>query len=181
VSGPPGLARTRDEAHLYMDLHPCDCGCVDTGWAAALAEADGRPARRYYGDCGGCGRHREFLFLLPDRPTLLGPGDVVAFGGPEPSELLDAGEWLWVADLCAADAARLSEGDPAAARSLAIAVAAVEEVLRFVPDGAAEVPADAVWSARGREVWRTERARLLRSRLVAYRDSCRGRPDGPLA
>jgi hypothetical protein len=76
---------------------------------------------------------------------------------------------------------RLSEGDPAAARSLAIAVAAVEEVLRFGPDGAAEVPADAVWSACGREVWRTERARLLRSRLVAYRDSCRARPDGPLA
>jgi hypothetical protein len=43
------------------------------------------------------------------------------------------------------------------------------------------VPADAVWSACGREVWRTERARLLRSRLVAYRDSCRARPDGPLA
>jgi hypothetical protein len=174
-----GLARTRDEAHLYLDLHPCACGSVDTDWAAALTDADGRPARRYYGGCGGCGRRREHVFLLPDRPTLPGASDVVRFGGPEPSELLDAGEWLWVADLCAADAARLPEGDPAVARSLATAVAAVDEVLKFVPGGADDLPADAVWSERGREVWRTERGRLRRSRLETFRRACQARLDGP--
>ena len=31
------VARSRDEAHLYLDLHPCDeCGSVDTTWDSAL-------------------------------------------------------------------------------------------------------------------------------------------------
>ena len=41
------------------------------------------------------------MFRLPDRPLIPPPGSVAMFGGGEPSELLDAGEWLWLADLCA--------------------------------------------------------------------------------
>ncbi len=96
------VARTRDEAHLYMDLNTCDgCGGVDVTWPNALADEGGVPARRYSGRCSGCGQAREFLFALPERPALPGPDEAVFFGGAESSQLLDAGEWLLISDLCA--------------------------------------------------------------------------------
>ena len=117
---PPGLARTGDEARLYMDLRPCQsCGSAEVPWQAALVSAGGELARSYSGSCAGCGRYREFTFLLPELPMPRPAGALVCFGGEEPSELLDPGEWLWVADLAASN---VPAGDPAAARhALAIA------------------------------------------------------------
>ncbi len=172
------VARTRDEAHLYMDLHPCEaCGSVDVAWDSALAAEDGAPARRYFGRCGGCGAEREFVFALPERPELPGPRDVVFFGS-ERSQLLDAGEWLLVSDLCAqaGSVPAGSERERAEAReSMAIAAAAVAEVLKFVPPGGDDVPDGAFWSDRGRTVREQEPGRFRRRRLTivgnTYRDA----------
>lgn len=168
------VARTRDEAHLYMDLHPCDaCGAVDVTWHSALTDGDGVPARRYSGRCEGCGAAREFVFALPERPELPGPQDVVFFGGAR-SQLLDPGEWLLVSDLCAqaGSASAGTEAERAEARqSLAIAAAAVAEVLKFVPDGADEVPDSAFWSQRGRTVREQEPGRFRRRRLSIVRET----------
>lgn len=172
------VARTRDEAHLYMDLHPCDaCGSVDVTWSSALAHEDGRPARRYAGRCQGCDATREFVFALPERPELPGPRDVVFFGADR-SRLLDAGEWLLVSDLCAqaGSVPAGSEQERAEAReSMAIAAAALAEVLKFVPSGADEVPDSAFWSDRGRTVREQEPGRFRRRRLdivgETYRDA----------
>lgn len=182
------VARTRDEAHLYMDLHPCEsCGSVDVAWDSALTAGEGAPARRYFGRCEGCGAEREFLFALPERPEVPGPHDVVFFG-TDRSQLLDAGEWLLVSDLCAqAGSAPSGTGDGTtgggnsereraeARESMAIAAAAVAEVLKFVPPGADEVPDSAFWSERGRTVREREPGRFRRRRLHivgnTYRDA----------
>ncbi|MDN3351284.1 hypothetical protein [Actinomadura sp. DC4] len=163
-------ARTRDEAHLYLDLHPCDeCGSVDTTWESALVPADGELANRYAGTCGGCGVRREFWFGLPERGVV--PAEYPAFGGPEPSALLDAGQWRWVADLTAGN---VPEDDPAEARrSLAIARAAVEEVLKFVPPGADAVPGEAFWSEQGRQVYDASPSRFALEELLAARTGYR--------
>ena len=40
------LARTRDEALLYMDLHPCEnCGATRADWKNGLTSDEGVPAR----------------------------------------------------------------------------------------------------------------------------------------
>jgi hypothetical protein len=176
------VARTRDEAHLYMDLHPCEaCGGVDVTWHSSVADQDGVPARRYAGRCSDCGAAREFLFALPERPSLPGPEDVVFFGGPERSQLLDAGEWLLVSDLCA-QAGSVRPDDTEAQRaeareSLAIAAAAVQEVLKFVPAGADEVPDTGFWSERGRTVRHQEPGRFRRRPLAIVRDTYRDALD----
>jgi hypothetical protein len=166
------VARTRDEAHLYLDLHPCDaCGSVETAWTNVVAVADGTPATRYTGSCGGCGAEREFWFGLPERPVL--PEGYPTFGGPEPSQLLDAGQWWWVADVTAGD---LPAGDDAEARrSLAIARAAVEEVLKFIPPGEDAVPETAFWSEQGRRAYEEGPSRFTLDHLLAARTAYRER------
>ncbi|MDH2425070.1 hypothetical protein [Sphaerisporangium sp. TRM90804] len=168
------VARTRDEAHLYLDLHPCPrCGSTGTVWQDALVSVDGALASRYTGTCGDCGEARGHLFGLPEREVV--SPEFPAFGGPEPSQLLDAGEWLWVADLTAGN---VPTGDPAAARrALAIAVAAVGEVVKFIPPGAEEVPATAFWSERGTRLRDSEPGRFQVDRLLVVRDAYRRLAD----
>lgn len=160
-------ARTRDEAHLYMDMHPCDrCGGVDVEWESSLTEDGGVPVRRYRGACGECEASREFVFALPERPVAPDANALVFFGGAEPSLLFDPGEWLLVADLCAQAAGADQE-------SIAVAAAAVDEILKFVPGGANVVPESAFWSTRGRTVYRQEPGRFERRRLLVVRDAYR--------
>jgi hypothetical protein len=170
------VARTRDEAHLYMDMHPCErCGDVNVTWDSSLTDDNGTPARRYHGTCGDCGAQRAFVFALPERPLVAGADEVVVFGGPDPSRLLDPGEWLLVADLCAQAAAVPDGAIPGAdeRQSIAIAVAAVGEILKFVPAGADAVPESAFWSTRGRTVFLQEPGRFQRRRLLIVRDTYR--------
>jgi hypothetical protein len=185
---PLPAARTRDEAHLYLDMRPCErCGSVDAEWESALVDDDGTPVRRYRGGCGGCGELREYLFALPERPLIPGPDDIVFFGGPEPSALLDPGEWLLVADLCARAAAvpacasaqdTGSANELAEARyNLAVAVAAIVEILKFVPEGAGVVPEPAFFSPRGSAMYRQEPGRFDRRRLLIVRDTYRDMLD----
>lgn len=163
---PFAVARSRDEAHLFLDLHPCDaCGSVDTTWEHGLMAVEGALASRYAGICAGCGAAREHLFGLPEREVV--PKSFPTFGGTEPSELLDAGEWLWVAERTAQ---AVTSDDPAESRRvLAIATAAVEEVVKFIAPGEDEVPAHAFWSDLGRRERDAEPARFTLDRLLEMR------------
>ncbi len=52
--------RTRDEAHLYMDLHPCaERGSIDVTWDHAVVSADGQLGCEYYGTCPGVSGSRR--------------------------------------------------------------------------------------------------------------------------
>jgi hypothetical protein len=173
----PRLARTNAEEHLYMQLHPCpSCGAAGFTAPSAVVLVEGVLASRFAGPCPGCGQAREFVFRLPDEILLPDP-DRVRFGRDgEPSELIDAGEWLWVADQIAravpADLSGLDEPDRTRARTdLSAAVAAMDEVLKFLPEGADAVPELACWTERGRLLYEAEPARFRRSRLAARRAS----------
>lgn len=161
------VARTRDEAHLYLELNPCpDCGSIDTPWEHGIAEVDGELAISYAGICAGCGAEREFLFGLPARETKVTSWP--AFGGPEPSELLDPGQWMAVADRAAAGVPT----DPGeAGKVLAVARAAVDEALKFVPAGQDAVPEDEFWTPEGRAVRDAEPGRFRLERLLVVRDT----------
>lgn len=170
------IVRSRDEAHLYLDLHPCErCAGVDITWQSALTDDGGVPARRYHGVCAGCQQRREFVFRLPGRPALPGPDELVFFGGPEPSELLDAGEWRLVADLGVRDGSAPFRGDPGLRaerrQSFAMAVAAFGEMLKFIPEGADAVPDSSFWTAHGRAVRDRDPEHFSRDHLTRWRQS----------
>lgn len=174
----PLSARSTHEAHLYMDLQPCGCGQgrFPRG-ATVLTLPDGELARRYAGPCEGCGTTREFLFRLPAGPVEVEQG--FRYGGTEPSLLIDAGEWLWVAENHArgvpAGAVGLPEADRRRCRlRLTAAVAALDEVVKFVPPGGARVPFTAVWTALGRSVYQREPGRFRAGRLAAVRSAYAG-------
>ncbi len=163
-------ARTRDEAYVYLDLTPCPtCGSFETEWQHALAQVDGELVAAYDGTCQGCSAEREYLFQLPEREHA---GGVPNFGGPEPSALLDPGQWLELADLVMQ---AVPADDPRAAADMAgFAAAAVAEVLKFVPAGADTVPAERFWSAAGRQVYDRRPGRFHRDRLQVVLETYSG-------
>jgi hypothetical protein len=166
-----------------MDLRPCECG--ESAFArnsTVVALSDGTLANHYSGACDRCGRPREFLFRLPDEVTMPPADGRISYGGAEPSQLLDPGEWLWVADAYAA----LAPADPATAgpeqrrrarAALNRAAAALDEAVKFIPAGSDEVPASAVTSERGRAILGRQPGGLRRPRLVAARDAYAGLAD----
>jgi hypothetical protein len=136
---------------------------------------DGDLASRYRGTCPDCGLAREYVFRIPE-VILMPPDDRVRFGGEHPSELIDPGEWIWFADHVTtrvpADPAEVAAAERARCRhELAMAVAALDEVLKFIPPGAGEVPVDAFWTDRGREVYQKRPGRFARGALLAVRDA----------
>lgn len=175
----PPLARTSIEAQLYMELRPCDCGETEFPWASsAVVELDADElGSRYEGTCPSCGTPREFTFRLPAEIVLAAAGEV-RYGDGGPSELLDPGEWLWVADRYASSVPAAATGlDPQARRQVRLrvsaAAAAMDEILAFLPAGADSVPAEAVRSEMGRAVYADEPGRFDRYRLEVVRDTYR--------
>jgi hypothetical protein len=164
------LARTNAEAHIYLEMHPCEtCGESEFDPGSSVILVDGDLVSRYAGACPRCGTLREFTFRIPQEIILPDDEDPV-FGDERPSELIDAGEWLWIADLIAGGTPAEPDGMTAQERrqsrvDLRTAAAAVAEARKFVPPDADAVPSQALWSERGRAVYDDEPGRFRRGRL----------------
>lgn len=174
------LARTNAEAHLYMEMNPCEvCGEREFVPDHGVIEVDGDLASQYVGGCPRCGTRREFVFRIPEDVIFPDEEDPV-FGDERPSELLDAGQWLWLADLIARGTAAepAPEMTPEQRRQtrldLLTAAAATAEAAKFVPAGSEAVPEEALWSETGRAIYHAEPGRFGRRRLDVvertYRD-----------
>jgi DNA-binding beta-propeller fold protein YncE len=154
------VARTRDEARLYLDLTPCACGEVDADWQHATGLLDGELVSVYDATCPNCDAEREYTFGLPEHETA---AEVPNFGGPEPSQLIDPGHWMALADQLAGN---LPADDPeTVTQALQFAAAAVAEVIKFIPPGETAVPADAFWTPEGRAAYEADPGRFHRTRL----------------
>jgi hypothetical protein len=162
------IARSAQEAHTYMDLHACACGAAGFERQHRLENRDGVLVSVYEGACAQCGRTRSFEFTLSeDRPPA-----PPAFGGPEPSRIIDPGEFLWISDRVSAEAGRqLLSTPPAEHRQVrpatAYAIAALEEVAKFLPDGADRIPQDRFVSERGRAMYAQDPTRFTRKDITA--------------
>jgi hypothetical protein len=168
------VGRTPAEIHLYIDLHPCECGEGSFPTSGRQYVEDGSDlVVRYNATCPRCGRERSFSFRLTEQPIQTGPeGARFRYGDEHPSELLDPGEWLIVADAYSKSVPMLGSGatDQERARfqyALGRAAAAIDEVVKFAPPGAAEIPPSAIASARGRHVYDAEPGRFRLFRLAA--------------
>ncbi|MGH3658954.1 MAG: hypothetical protein ACRDUA_20050, partial [Micromonosporaceae bacterium] len=94
------------------------------------------------------------------------------------------GQYLWVAEQFAssvpADPAELSEAEDRdeATEALEVAIAALDEVLKFIPAGGDAVPEEAFTAPEGWMIYQQEPGRFRRDRLNAvlraYRESLAG-------
>jgi hypothetical protein len=162
------VARSISECHLYMVLHPCErCGEADFPWSRhETGHTDTGLRSVYEGDCPSCGTPRRFVFSVDGAPV-----PPPAYGGPEPSQIIDPGEFFAMGERAAAwasappDASREQLADAHAAAL--DAVAALEEILKFVPPSADAVPVDAFTSETGRAIYAAGPGRFQRDRLAA--------------
>lgn len=167
------IARSSSECHLYIELHPCACGETKLDVRHRLVSFDAGLGAVYEAPCPRCGVHRKFEFLLdPEIP----PGD--KFGGATASAIIDAGQYLAVADDAAkrvpADLSGLDdENRRVASWWMNRSVNALEEVIKAIPPGAEAVPETAMFSESGKAVYVCEPGRFRKSRLEAVLESYR--------
>lgn len=158
-------ARSALECHLYISLHPCVCGDARSDFLHRLVLVDNALCSRYHWNCLTCGTVRTFVFLLHDEIPR-----AEKFGGKRVSTLVDAGQYLNVADLAAEQVEADTIGRPAEARGTARmlmsrATAAIEEVLKWIPENEDHMPARAFFTEDGRVVRDREPGRFQRARL----------------
>ena len=160
------VARFSFECLVYIEFHPCDCG--------SNGPMDVRIARQgecdvaiYENSCGVCRRSRRFEFVIGSEYEAQ-------------SQIVDAGQWLLVAERIArrlpADLQSMSEEERGwAGRELERAVVALEEALKFVPDDDDRVPFAALFSEGGKALHGDDPGRFRKPRIEAivavYRDS----------
>ncbi|MFG1777701.1 hypothetical protein ACGFIG_14875 [Micromonospora sp. NPDC049048] len=158
-------ARTPEECHLYMSLHPCACGEDRFEWHQHYVIPGEERISVYEGPCPRCAATREFRFAIPD--TLAPP---FSFGGDQLSRIIDPAQFLQRFQR----AVRIVPPDPALVNGsqrarccaeLRMGLAALREVLKFIPPGEAAVPADAFTSDVGRAAYRRQPDQFGRQRL----------------
>jgi len=154
-------ARSSLECQLYMALHPCACGEVRAPAGHRLVSGEAGLVAIYKSPCAGCGAPRSFAFALDDEIVPLD-----AYGGARPSTIIDAGEWLAVADAHA-------QARPVDAHHLDRAVAALDEALKLIPAGHDAVPEASLASSAGQLAYAREPARFRRARIEALRNMYR--------
>jgi hypothetical protein len=170
TESPPPFARTSLEAQLYVTLClPCRvCGLTTLQQrGTSRGHAGGFLVRGIITRCANCGDDDEHTFRLPLRedPDLF-------FGGPERSQLLDPGDWLLVAgeihaDVPEDDLQGLPADQLAHYRNLMqTVVAAVEEAMKFLDDGADAIAPDAFFGEEGRKLYNADPATFRRDRLA---------------
>ena len=176
-------ARTYDEVNLYLSLRPCVCG--ETEFEDQTRESvllGAVAAERFSCYCLGCARLREFTFQMSDRPREVS-FDIRYGADDEPSRLIDAGEWMAVSELYGLAAAAELDGDPvengdevaSLYYTLTSAIAALDEVGKFLPAGTDVVPEGAFWTPGGRAMWEADESRFTREALAADRERLTGR------
>jgi hypothetical protein len=162
------IARSMQEAHLYMDLRACECGEESFEREHRLEDHEGALVAVFEGTCPRCGRVRSFVFRMDDRLPPAPP----EFGGPEPSSIIDPGEFLWISDEVSTDNGLRMLGTPPAEHrkfrpAAEYAIAALEEVAKFLPEGADRVPAERFTSERGRALHARSPHRFSREEIDA--------------
>jgi hypothetical protein len=142
-------ARSIAEEHLYMELHPCRCGeSTVTASTHGSMQAEQGLASEHTGRCTGCGEFRRFVFRLPG----LAPQHTDRYGGPDPSQIIDAGEWRMVSLAYLGHAQKVRDRPDELRRALEEALAAYQEMMKFIPPGDDEIPDSAFFTERGRRV-----------------------------
>ncbi|MGA8113565.1 MAG: hypothetical protein WCA46_07890 [Actinocatenispora sp.] len=168
------VARTIREAYIYLEAALPGREILDFERDSRLHRADGGGyVLRFDGVVDG-GRIRVDVEIPRDDET---DDDIgVRSYGPGRSTLLDAGQWFYVevARVNVAVAELTALGDRAATdpryntivRAWEAAAGAVDEIAKFLPEGAGSVPVDAFWTDAGRRALELQPDLFQRERII---------------
>lgn len=177
-------ARTIVEAHIYLDLLRADglLGDPDPGdpddWTTLV---EGPQAWTLHADGAG-GAFEPFDITIAYQDLAEARRTGVQFGS-RVSTLIDAAQWQELgAEYAeqAIEAGLTAAGEPGdralleeALLSWQFAIDVAAEALRFLPDGADELPATAFWSPRGQRARAADPGRFTRAALTRQVDTYR--------
>ncbi|GAA2183581.1 hypothetical protein [Micromonospora lupini] len=159
------LARSMQEAQLFVELRGCGCGSGQAMVEHELHQRGDELVARFTDTCQSCGAQQVYELALSAKQVR-----PPSFGGPDSSLIVDPGEFLWTSDQAAAqvpvDISRLDQVQrKAAMASLQYAMAALDEVVKFVPVGADRVPVEAFVSELGQAMYRANPGRFTVTEL----------------
>ena len=170
---PRPTVRSAEEAEIYMDAHPCPVCDTRSFPRRSRIEADGEHLLTIYeGQCPRCSLKRLFEMRLDEAMPPSSTDDAVNYGDGL-SKALDAGQFAAAADRLIADAAAQPPTDPAsrgrAVYKLRLAMGAIDEALKFIPDGAVAVPEELIRSLEGWRYYDADMHRLSKDHLTELR------------
>ncbi len=173
-------ARSSEEADLYVDLECEMAGQVPVERKRKKRERRGKPFMLYEARCQS-GKLLEFEFEiggLPDpKPGLR---RTVSYGGAQPSLIIDAGEWMLVSNRMAEAAPKSVSGlserkRREAASQVEDAIAALDEVVKFIPAKDDAVSSSSLFSPRGKTYFNKDIRRFRRQALADQRTALEAR------
>ncbi|NJN81174.1 MAG: immunity 49 family protein [Caldilineaceae bacterium] len=164
---PKKEARSIDEAHLFMDLQ----GCAAASRSHELAVQGECLVARYECEQVIPAERLAFEFILPEAGEAK-TGVPFTLGGDQPSSLIDAGQFLWLADQITSSIPASREGlsdEQVRQRELGLrrAISYLQEALKFYLPGSDQLPDQAIWSEVGHSQFDAEPGRFQRGRLEA--------------
>lgn len=168
------IARSAEEARVYMELHACPRCRTETPFLPGhLVDRDGVLVSRYEGPCSGCARVRRFELELADPLPPPETPDAIRFGDGR-SSLLDPGQWLVVAERYAKRVPASADGLAPAARAraawtLKLAIGALDEALAFLAPGEVAITEATITSRAGWIAYDLDPGRFRRDRIIAVR------------
>ena len=157
-------ARSPLECRLYIELHPCRCGGAAADISHRLVTRDDELCACYAGRCSHCGSQLEYMFALDAEIAAS-----TAFGGTNPSTIIDAGQYMEESERAARQVQVVGpSGQKVSAKAFLIrAIACLDEVVKWIPIGADQVPTSAFFTSEGLRIYTEDPGRFRRDRLLA--------------
>jgi hypothetical protein len=166
-------AQTQAEVSAYLSLATSEC--TDSGSTVDETishSGDGDEWVAHYDlECPDCGLKWHFDVTVDPEPERVDGVPIQYRYDPEPSRLIDAGQWylLFVLRLAVAREAQVQQGPNGPFDLLGLGRmidgfdygrAALDEVLKFIPAGQDRVPESALWTDQGRWAYEEESAQV---------------------
>jgi len=138
------------EEYFFLMVHPCVCGGPWFPRAQNLRQTSAGLADEVRAQCAKCGTERPFSFALPGEGNLDRIAPIREINPTaEPSEALDAAEWMDLARFYLGRIERL-KSPTERAQSLLDARGCLQEALKFYGPGDDAPPPGALWSDASR-------------------------------
>jgi hypothetical protein len=175
-------AQTQAEASAYISLATSEC--TDSGSTVdetiSYSEDGNEWVAHHDLKCLDCGLEWHFDVTVDPEPDRVDGAPEQYRYDPEPSRLIDAGQWylMFVGGLAMAREVQERQGPNGPFDLLELermidgfdsGRAALDEVLKFIPAGQDRVPDSAVWTDQGRWAYGEESAQFTRDRLEDMR------------
>jgi len=175
-------AQTQAEVSAYISLATSECaGSGSTVLETMSYSGDGDEWVAHYDlECLDCGLEWHFDVTVDPEPERVDGVPIQYRYDPEPSRLIDAGQWylVFVGGLAMARQVQEQQGPSGPFDVLGLGRmidgfdygrTALDEVLKFIPAGQDRVPDSAMWTDQGRWAYEEESAQFTRDRLEDWR------------